>query len=64
MGCDTHEFRAMMEKFHFKLDWFGNPRPPALPGGVRVKDDQGRIRSIGLSDRLAEHDQALDELGV
>ena len=41
MDRDTHVFRAMMDKFDFKLDWFGNPSLTALPGGVRVKDDQG-----------------------
>ena len=59
MDRDTHVFRAMMDKFDFKLDWFGNPSLTALPGGVRVKDDQGCVGSIELSGRLAEDDQGV-----
>jgi glc operon protein GlcG len=64
MDRDTHEFRAMMDKFDFELNWFGNPRLTALPGGIRIKDDSGCVGAIGLSGRLAEHDQQLAELGV
>jgi uncharacterized protein GlcG (DUF336 family) len=64
MDRDTHEFRAMMDKFDFELTWFGNPRLTALPGGVRIKDEAGCVGAIGLSGRLAEDDQALAVLGA
>ena len=64
MDRDTHEFRAMMEGFGFELTWFGNSRLTALPGGVRIKDDEGCVGAIGLSGRKAEDDQELAELGV
>lgn len=64
MDRDTHEFRAMMDKFDFELNWFGNSRLTALPGGIRIKDGSGCVGAIGLSGRLAEEDQVLALLGA
>lgn len=64
MDRDTREFRDMMTKFDFELSWFGSARLTALPGGMRVKDETGCVGAIGLSGRLAEHDEELALLGV
>ncbi|HLH77228.1 MAG TPA: heme-binding protein [Candidatus Binataceae bacterium] len=63
MSRDTNEFRDMMAHFGFELNWFANPRLTALPGGVRIRDDQVTVGAIGISGRTADEDHELARFG-
>ncbi len=65
MGVDTDTFLTRLQREQLSISYFCDPKMTALPGGVTLRDGEGKVLGgIGVAGLSAEDDAAVARLAA